>query len=226
VLVLAFDTATDVATSALVLNGEVVGERASRAVRILEDVDSLLAGAALEREAIEGIVVGTGPGSYTGLRMGLVTARALAIALDAPLAGVSTLAALAAGAPGAHPVIDARRSELFTASYRQVPGGVQRLGGYQISSPDDLAGDLEATGADVLLVGDGGRRYCDAFADLANVEVGDQGLAHPSAASLVQLAHARALREDFVKPWELEPLYLRRPDAEINWSTRDALEGT
>ncbi|HEX2563770.1 MAG TPA: hypothetical protein VHK25_07625, partial [Acidimicrobiales bacterium] len=67
-------------------------------------------------------------------------------------------------------------------------------------------------------------RYCDAFADLANVEMGDQGLAYPSAASLVQLAHARALREDFVKPWELEPLYLRRPDAEINWSTRDVVE--
>ena len=65
-LVLAFDTATDVATSALVQDGEAVGERASRAVRILEDVDSLLAEAALEREALEGIVVGTGPGSYTG----------------------------------------------------------------------------------------------------------------------------------------------------------------
>jgi tRNA threonylcarbamoyladenosine biosynthesis protein TsaB len=120
--------------------------------------------------------------------------------------------------------IDARRGELFTATYRQVPGGVQRLRGYQISSPDDLAGDLEATREDVLLVGDGGLRYCDTFADLANVELGDQGLAHPSAASLVQLAHARALREDFVKPWELEPLYLRRPDAEINWSTRDVGE--
>ena len=46
-------------------------------------------------------------------------------------------------------------------------------------------------------------------------------VAYPSAAPLVQLAHARALREDWVKPWELEPLYLRKPDAEINWSTRD-----
>src|SRR6266511_5922114 len=111
VLVLAFDTATDVATSALVHDGEVVGERASRAVRILEDIDSLLAEAALEREAIEGLVVGTGPGSYTGLRMGLVTARALALALGIPVAGVSTLAALAAG--GVVPVLDARRGEVF-----------------------------------------------------------------------------------------------------------------
>jgi tRNA threonylcarbamoyladenosine biosynthesis protein TsaB len=100
VLVLAFDTATDVATSALVHVGEhadVLGERASRAVRILEDVDDLLAEAGLERTAIEGIVVGTGPGSYTGLRMGIVTARALAFALDAPVAGVSRRAPPARG---------------------------------------------------------------------------------------------------------------------------------
>ena len=53
------------------------------------------------------------------------------------------------------------------------------------------------------------------------VEVADQGLAHPSAASLVQLAHAQALREEFVQPSDLEPVYLRKPDAEVNWATRD-----
>ena len=60
------------------------------------------------------IVVGTGPGSFTSLRMGLAASRALAFALDAQVAGVSTLEALAAGAPGALPVIDARRREVFT----------------------------------------------------------------------------------------------------------------
>ena len=64
-------------------------------------------------------------------------------------------------------------------------------------------------------------RYREVFEALTKVEIVEQTLAHPNAASLVQLAHARALREEFVKPWELRPLYLRRPDAEINWSTRD-----
>ena len=99
-LTLAFDTATDVATVALLRDGEVLGERVSRAVRVLEDAEELLREAEVERDDVEGIVVGTGPGSYTGLRMGLVTARALAIALQVPVAGVSTLDALAAGAPG------------------------------------------------------------------------------------------------------------------------------
>jgi tRNA threonylcarbamoyladenosine biosynthesis protein TsaB len=169
-----------------------------------------------------------GPGLFTGLRVGIAAGKAMAHALRIPMIGVASLDLLAFPVRWSPRLIvaaiDARRGELFTATYRQVPGGVQRLRGFQISSPSDLAGDLGATREDVLLVGDGGLRYCDAFADLANVEIGDQGLAYPSAASLVQLAHARALREDFVKPWELEPLYLRRPDAEINWSTRDVLE--
>ena len=64
--------------------------------------------------------------------------------------------------------------------------------------------------------------YRESFDELVSVEVGDQGLAYPSAASLVRLAHARALREDWVQASELEPLYLRKPDAEVNWTTRDS----
>src|SRR6266516_4087305 len=112
-LILAFDTATDVATSALVANGDVLGERVSRAATLLEDVDALLRQAGAEAADLEGLAVGIGPGSFTGLRVGLATARGLAIGLELPVAGVSTLAALAAGAPGAVPVIDARRREIF-----------------------------------------------------------------------------------------------------------------
>ena len=59
-------------------------------------------------------------------------------------------------------------------------------------------------------------------AQKAGVELVEQWLAHPSAAPLVQLAHSYALREQFVNPWDLQPVYLRRPDAEINWETRDS----
>jgi tRNA threonylcarbamoyladenosine biosynthesis protein TsaB len=196
VLVLAFDTATDVATSALVQDGEVVGERASRAVRILEDVDSLLAGAALEREAIEGIVVGTGPGSYTGLRMGLVTARALAIALGAPVAGVSTLDALATGAPGAHPVIDAKRSEVFALDE---------------GSPAVMpAENLPVKPGDVY-VGDGALRYRELLqARGARVPPDDDPVHTPWA------RHHAALADG--SPEVAQPIYLRLPDAERSLS--------
>jgi tRNA threonylcarbamoyladenosine biosynthesis protein TsaB len=101
-----------------------------------------------------------------------------------------------------------------------VPGGVQRLGGPRCGSVDDLIGELMARGHDSVCVGDGALRYRDQIAAAVNCDFAEQYLAHPSAAPLVQLAHARALREEWVNPWEIQPLYLRAPDARINWSTR------
>jgi tRNA threonylcarbamoyladenosine biosynthesis protein TsaB len=171
------------------------------------------------------VAVDVGPGLFTGLRVGIAAAKAMAHALRVPMIGVASLDLVAFPVRWSPRLIvaaiDARRGELFTATYRHVPGGIQRLDDRRVSTAADLAGEVEATGQDVLLVGDGALRYHEAFADLGRVELGDQGLAYPSAASLVQLAHAQALREDFVQPWGLEPLYLRRPDAEINWATRD-----
>ena len=100
-LTLAFDTATSAATTALVRDGDVLGEAVSRAVRVLEDADELLRASGIERAELSALVVGTGPGSFTGMRLGLAAARGLALALELPVAGVSTLDALAAGAPGA-----------------------------------------------------------------------------------------------------------------------------
>ena len=112
--------------------------------------------------------------------------------------------------------------ELFTAFYRQVPGGVQRVSEPHVVTPDDLYGELQAASTECLVVGDGALRYRDMLEGLTKVEIADESLAYPSASSLVALAHARALREDFVQPADIKPLYLRRPDAEINWQTRPA----
>lgn len=182
--------------------------------------------AQIELSEIGLVAVDVGPGLFTGLRVGVATAKAIAFALRVPMIGVSSLDLLA------FPVrfsprlivaaIDARRSELYYAFYRQVPGGVQRISEHAVGSADDLASELLAIGEEVLLVGDGAHRYREAFDGLAKVELVDPGNSYPSAASLVQLAHARALREDFTQIDAIEPIYLRRPDAEINWSTRDS----
>ncbi len=171
------------------------------------------------------VAVDVGPGLFTGLRVGVATAKAIAFALRVPMIAVSSLDLLAFPVRFSNRLIvaaiDARRGELYYAFYRQVPGGVQRLGEHQLGTPDDLASELLASGEEVLLVGDGAQRYAESFEGLAQVELVDRENSYPSAASLVQLAHAQALREEFGRPDEIEPIYLRRPDAEINWSTRD-----
>src|SRR4051812_13093195 len=113
VLILAFDTATAIATSALVRDGTVLGERTTTPVRVLEAFDELLREHGVEPSDLDALAVGVGPGSFTGVRMGLAVARGLGLGLGLAAAGVSTLEALGAGAPGAVPVIDAKSGEVF-----------------------------------------------------------------------------------------------------------------
>ena len=195
-LTLAFDTATEVATSALLEDGDVLGERTGRPQNLLEDVDALLADADAEPNEVRRIVVGTGPGSFTGLRMGLATGRALAFALDVEVAGVSTLDALAAGAPGSLPVIDARRREVFTL-----------LDGNPVATrPDRLRNSL-LLGR--VCVGNGAVLYRDVLEEAgAEIPPDDSELHLPRAG-----VHAR-LASDFGPAELVEPIYVRAPDAD------------
>jgi tRNA threonylcarbamoyladenosine biosynthesis protein TsaB len=175
-------------------------------------------------DEISVVAVDIGPGLFTGMRVGIATAKAIAHALRVPMIGISSLDLLAF--PLRHTsrviaaVIDARRGELFYAFYRQVPAGVQRLAEPVVGSTDDLIADIYALGDEVLCVGDGALRYRDQLNEVRGLEFADAWLAHPSSRPLVQLAHAKALREDWVNPWDLEPMYLRKPDAAINWPVR------
>lgn len=189
-LILAFDTATDRATSALVDDGEVLGERASQPSTLLADVDALLRQAGAHPRDIEALALGTGPGSFTGIRIGLAAARGLVLALEIPAAGVSTLDALAAGAPGATPVIDAKRREVF------VPGP-------RALAPADLLLD-----PGMVCVGDGAVRYRDMLEEVGAIVPPDADERHlPRARFHAQLA------SNFGPVELVEPLYVRIPDA-------------
>ena len=171
---------------------------------------------------IGAIGVDIGPGLFTGMRVGIATAKSMAYALQVPVVGVSSLDLLA------HPlrhsakviasVIDARKGEVFYAFFLATPGGVQRVSEPVACSVDDFNADVMARGQDVLAVGDGAHRYREEFD--SGIEVAD--LAHPSVASLVTLARARALRSDVddLRIEDVQPMYLRAPDAVINWRTR------
>jgi tRNA threonylcarbamoyladenosine biosynthesis protein TsaB len=195
VLILAFDTATEVATSALVDDGEILGERTSKAQTLLADLDALLRQASARAGDVDALAVGTGPGSFTGTRIGLAVARGLGLALDVPAAGVSTLDALAAGAPGATPVIDAKRGEIFAPGPRAL-------------RPDEL--DLPA-GA--ICVGDGARKH--------RAVLEERGFAVPLDADERHVPRARfhaLLAVEFGPVDEIAPIYVRPPDADKAFS--------
>jgi tRNA threonylcarbamoyladenosine biosynthesis protein TsaB len=193
VLTLAFDTATGVATSALLDGDEVLGERWSRAQTLLEDVDALLRQAGAHPADLQRLAVGIGPGSFTGVRIGLAAARGLALSLGVEGAGVSTLAALAAGAPGAVPVIDAKRREVFT-----LVGGEPA-----VLRPEELQVD----GA--VCVGDGAVRYRALIVERGGTVPLDDDERHLPRARF----HA-ALAGEPGDIEAIEPLYLRVPDVD------------
>ena len=180
--------------------------------------------AQIRLDEVSVVAVDIGPGLFTGLRVGVATAKALALALRVPMVGLSSLDLLAFALHHTEgliaTVVDARRGEVFAALYRPVPGGVQRVADPRVCAPDQLASELMAMGEDCLLVGDGAVRYAPVFDDTRHLQIADGAFAYPSPAALLQLAHSRAVREEFVHGSELEPLYLRKADAEINWERR------
>ena len=189
-LVLGLDTATGVATCALVRDGAVLGERTTNARSVLAAVDALLADSGAAPGDLDVLVVGTGPGSFTSTRIGLSLARGLAFALDLPVAGVSTLDALASAHDGACPVIDARRREVFVT-------------GPRVALPDDL--ELEPG---TICIGSGAIRY------RATIE--RKGGVVPPDDDGIHLPHARlhvALAGEPGPAEAVEPVYVRSPDA-------------
>ena len=191
-LVLAFDTSTDVATYALVDDAHVLGEGESTARSFLADVDELFATAGVEPAGLEALVVGTGPGSFTSTRIGLAVARGLALACDIPVAGVSTLDALASAVESAFPVLDARRGEVFVTGPRAV-------------APDDLELDHGA-----LCIGSGAIRYRETLEH--------KGALVPADDDPIHLPHARLhaeLAAEFREADAILPVYVRAPDARV-----------
>lgn len=226
-LVLGIETSTPQASVAIgseqgAVASAMVARGASYNEFLLPAIHFCLEEAGLTYANLGGVAVSLGPGLFTGMRVGVATAKALAQALSVPIVGMPSLDLVAYevrySPKRIAAVLDARRNEVFYALYRSSPGGIQRMSDYSVAKPEQLATRIASQPHEVLLVGNGALLYRDVFQDIASsVEIAAMSQAFPDARSLVELTLSRMFREDFDSLYDLAPLYLRRSAKPIQW---------
>ena len=227
-LILSMDTATPCSAVALTSgtrkDGSVVASlsltgKVTHSRRLLKAVDYLLQEAGLSWPQIDGIGVSLGPGSFTGLRIGMATAKGLAAAAGKALIGIPSLDSLAAKCSTSRLIcalIDARKKEVYTALYRCTDEGlVERVGDIKAIAPEELGGLITEP---VLMIGDGAVLYADLIKEmLGELVLFAPAMLHElSAASLGMLAGEKLVAGEVLDVAEAEPLYIRSSDAELN----------
>lgn len=214
--VLAVETSTLAGGAALLDGGLVVGEYTldvslTHSERLMGAVDRLLSDAGWTVRDLEGLAVSVGPGSFTGLRIGLSTVKGLALALAIPVAAVPTLDAMATLLPFASlpvcPVLDARKREVYASLYRWDGAGMRREWEYLALAPADLARRLDEP---VIVLGDAADQIDSPYAQ--RIRPPRRG---PSPAAVGFLGHQRLAMGDTVAPADLVPIYLRPSEAEL-----------
>jgi tRNA threonylcarbamoyladenosine biosynthesis protein TsaB len=227
--ILSIDTTSVAGSVALSEDDELItqeqqGACGTHSERLIPSINHLLNIAGWQRTDIQGIAVAIGPGSFTGLRIGLAAAKGMALALGCPIAGVSSLESLAQNGRGfagtVIPLIDARRGEIYAAAWRVgLDGDMKQLMDELVAPPDQLVKFLSKIKGDLLLVGDGAIAYgdylCKGLRGRAYVAKGSQ--VRPCAINLAALSWKRLAKgcgDDLVM---LVPNYIRRSDAEIGF---------
>ncbi|MBU1231754.1 MAG: tRNA (adenosine(37)-N6)-threonylcarbamoyltransferase complex dimerization subunit type 1 TsaB [Proteobacteria bacterium] len=227
-LILAVDTATSCTSVALtagdVHSGEllasiILNSKVTHSRRLLSALDWLLIESDVSLSDVDGLAVGLGPGSFTGLRIAMATVKGLAVATGKPLLGVSTLDALALRCTGEKrvcAVLDARKKEVYTAWYCHDEQGVlRRQGGIRALAPELLTEEIKEP---VLMVGDGLFAYGPFFKERLGplLSMAPLPLHYPSASSIGFLCCEQLLRGEIMDLDSAVPLYVRASDAELS----------
>jgi tRNA threonylcarbamoyladenosine biosynthesis protein TsaB len=227
-LVLGIETATRTGGVAVVSGSGVLAEytlniEATHSERLMAAVDRVLADTGITMRDIDGIAVSSGPGSFTGLRIGAATVKALAWTMGIPVAAVPTLRALAWNLPFAErsvcPLLDAKKKEVYAALYRHQGGLLEEE---MAAAVLPLTGLAERIAGPVLFTGEGAAFFRPALEELFGTRAAfaPRSARTPSAASVAEIGSLMLLAGSRTDPDQLAPIYLRRPEAEVAWEQR------
>lgn len=217
---LAADTATPSLSVAVTDGGELLAEitarrRQTHTRTLMRQVEAVLQLAGIELAELDGLAAVAGPGSFTGLRIGLSTVKGIALGLGKPAVGVSALEGLARQLPGVsgriHALIDARKGQVYRGLFRWEDDRLIEMVKPAVLSPEAAAGEL---GADSILVGDGARLYRDRLAQHA-IRIAPDGFHTLRASTAARMAREKIASGAPCDPAGLLPQYLRPSDAEL-----------
>lgn len=229
-MLLAIETATLASGVALATAGKLVAEiivqtKKTHSERLMPHIEQLLELGQVAKEDITAIAVSIGPGSFTGLRIGLATAKALAYVWNVPVIGVSTLAALAYACPAPNslicPLLDAQKGNVYQAVYRWEKGILQEVIPPRVIAHQEAINELASQPLPVIMLGEGAVLFQEAIVAAADpIELAPPHIILPRAGSVALLGHQllrQGIRHDVMT---LEPLYIRRSEAEVLWEQR------
>ena len=217
--ILAIDTSCTVATAAVMDDNKLLGEyyiddKLTHSQKLMPMIDALLTELSLTPKDIDVFAVSVGPGSFTGLRIGIATAKGLAAGTGKEMVGVSTLKAMAYRHPmcsyGIMPMIDARNAQVFCGKYK-FDGGCQMLLEPQVKNIDDIIDEITTP---TLVMGDGAIKYKEALAANKNILFAPPHLSMPSAASVCTAAMDEIKKNGLKSPDEVNAVYIRKSQAE------------
>jgi len=222
---LAIDTSTASGSVAIMEDGQLIGEslihiKRTHSERLLPTVDHLLKEVSTGLEDVDCFAVTTGPGSFTGLRIGLSTVKGLAWSLERPVVGVSTLEALALNIPYSAlsicPIIDARKGEVWAAIYRWGGGGLVAEVKDMAIRPEDLVKRIKEP---TIFLGDGIRVISNLQSSIFNSQFAPSHLWHIRASNVGWLGWLRFKEGKVASPEAIQPVYIRPSEAEIKMRT-------
>ncbi|GAA0690784.1 MULTISPECIES: tRNA (adenosine(37)-N6)-threonylcarbamoyltransferase complex dimerization subunit type 1 TsaB [Clostridium] len=229
-IVLSIDSATDAATAAVVSNDQILGEmnfanKKQHSVLIMPMIDELLKSLDLTIDDIEGFVISKGPGSFTGLRIGMATIKGLSLGSSKPYVSISSLDSLAYNLYGANgivcPIMDALRENVYCGLYKFENGEMIKLMDYDRLSLDELVSKLKEFNEPVYFVGDGTKKYGELLKNsLENCFFAPNNLNYTRASSLGELG-IKLLSQGISDDINISnPLYLRKSQAEREYDEK------